>query len=450
MNQSTLTNRKSYTAQKIACWLLLLGLFLVLTRIGIRHYFKEEAVKPGTFPVTVGRVFALWAIAMLLLQSILAIRLRFLDRIFGLDRLLRLHRWLGISILTLASLHPMLMYVSGLKTLGPMSSEQWPEALGAICIAGLWLQVVSSVWRKFLAISYDQWLKLHKFTAPVVLLGLSHMFIIESAMRKGWFLGFWVVILALWAATLFSAKLLFPAQRAAKEAFVVSSVSTAAKNVWQISLKPASGNERFDFLPGQFAFLNIENPAIVHEEHPFTIASAPSDLDSLQFIIKAVGDWTRKLGEVRAGDPARVSGPFGVFSAYRHEFSSLIMIAGGIGITPMLSTLRQLNHEKSDMPIKLLWSYPNSSEAACLAEIEGLRQTLPNLEIVKIATRENSAADSSPVRLDRLSPAKLVPAYRAGCLVMLCGPVEMMKDVRTGLRTIGYPASAILFEEFSL
>ncbi len=448
MIQSILTRQKSYTAQKIVCWLLLLGLFFLLTRIGARHYFSEEAVKPGTFPVTVGRVFALWAIAVLLLQPILACRLRFLDRIFGLDRLLKVHRWLGISILTLASLHPLLMYVSGLKTLGPVNPEQWPAALGAISICGIWLLVVSSVWRKFLAINFEQWLKLHKFTAPVVLPALSHMFIIESAMRKGWILGFWVVILAIWVAALIAAKLILPSSRTEKEAFVVSSASSAAEKVWQISLKPASGNERFDFLPGQFAFLTIENPACTHEEHPFTIASAPSDKDSLQFIIKEDGDWTRKLGEVRAGDKAVVSGPFGVFSPWRHDVNRLILIAGGIGITPMLSILRQLHEEKSALAVKLIWTFQSSSGAPCLEEIEGIRQAVPAFEFVKIATREPSADKSVSARLDQPTLAKLLPEYQSGTLVLVCGPTRMMHDIRQGVSGLGYPHSAILSEEF--
>ncbi|MBU1105197.1 MAG: ferric reductase-like transmembrane domain-containing protein [Candidatus Riflebacteria bacterium] len=450
MNQTALIRGKSYTAQKIILWLLLLGLLLFLTRIGARHYFRDEAVKTGTFPVMVGRVFALWAIALLLLQPVLAARLRFLDRVFGLDRLLKFHRFSGIACLILTSSHPMLMYVSGLKKLGPLSSEQWPEALGGICIVGLWLAVVSSVWRKFLALSYEEWIRLHKFMAPVVILALSHMFIIESAMRKGWLLGFWIVLLVLWASIVIAAKVVFPAQRAASEAFVVSSVSAEADKIWQISLKPAADIERFSFLPGQFAFISVESSEIPHEEHPFTIASAPADSASLQFLIKASGDWTKKLSAVRTGDKVRVSGPFGVFSSYRHQASSLIMIAGGIGITPMLSTLRQLSHEKSDLPVKLIWSYRTSAEAPCLAEIESLRQALPNLEIEKIVSRESSAGKDALTRLDKPALAKLMPEFKAGALVMLCGPTAMMSDVRVALQALGYPSSAMLCEEFSL
>lgn len=450
MSQTASIRGKSYPAQKIVLWLLLLGLLLILTRIGARHYLKDLAIKPDTFSVMVGRVFALWAITLLLLQPVLAARIRFLDRFFGLDQLLKFHRFSGITCLILASLHPLLIFVSSQNTLGPMNSEQWPEALGAISLMILWLTVVSSIWRQFVALTYEEWIKLHKFMAPVVILALSHMFIIQSAMRNGWLLGFWIILLVLWASIVIAAKVVFPAQRAANEAFVVTAVSAAAENVWQIALKPAAAIERFNFLPGQFAFISIENPEIPHEEHPFTIASAPSAAASLQFLIKAGGDWTKKLGAVKVGDKVRVSGPFGVFSSYRHQVSSLIMIAGGIGITPMLSTLRQLSHEKSDLPINFIWSFQKIAAAPCLAEIEGFRQTLPNLEIRTIASREPSAKKDALTRLDKPTLARFVPEFKPGTLVMLCGPVAMMGDMRVALRTLGYPSSAILFEEFAL
>ncbi|MDD3147543.1 MAG: ferric reductase-like transmembrane domain-containing protein [Candidatus Riflebacteria bacterium] len=435
--------------QKIFCWLLFIGLFLLLTRIGARHYFREEAVKAGTFPVTVGRVIALWAVGLMLLQSLLAARLRVLDRLFGLDGLLFFHRLAGIFTLTFAFFHPQLMYVSGLKKAGPLSLQQWPLALGGLCIIGLWLLVVSSVWRKFVALSYEQWLRLHKIAAPVVLLALGHMFIIESAMRKGLILGFWVVLLVLWAGVLLAARVVIPGRRAASEAFVVSAAEKVADNVWQIDLEPEEGVERFDFFPGQFAFVAIKNPELTGEEHPFTIASAPSQAKTLQFLIKNSGDWTRKLTSVRAGDQARVCGPFGVFSACRHRPANLVMIAGGIGITPMLSTLRQLGAEKSVLPVKLIWSYQTSAGAPCLGEIDDLRGLLPNLEVVKIATREPAGENVGVRRLDRATLAKILPAFKPGDLVMLCGPVAMMHETRQTLRSLGYPGSAILSEEFS-
>lgn len=449
MSKSDKALFKSVKMQKVFVWLLFFAVFLLLTRIGIRHYFKDAPVKPGTFPVTIGRVFAQWAIGLLLLQSLLASRSSFLDKIFGLDGLLKIHRVSGIVCFVLAFFHPMLMYVSGLKNAGPLGFNLWPEAIGGICIVGLWLAVISSVWRRFVELNYEQWRGLHKITASVVFLALAHMFIIESAMRTGWILVFWVVLIALWVCTIIVARFIIPAKTLLTESFVVSSINPAAENIIQIDLKPAGDNRVFDFLPGQFAFVSFDSPEVTKEEHPLTIASAPDSSDTLQFFVKGVGDWTSGLNALKIGDKARVSGPFGVFSSFRHETKMLIMIAGGIGITPMLSTLRQLELEKSELPVKLIWSYKTRAEAPCLEELERACKNLSNLEIIRIVTRETSEQNKIRAKLDKKSLSSLVPEFKDGNLVMLCGPIMMMKDVRQSLIEAGYPASAILFEEFA-
>lgn len=449
MSKTDKAKLKSVHWQKILIWLLFVAVFLLLTRIGIRHYFKDTPVKPGTLPVTIGRVFAQWAVALLLLQSVLAARIGFLDKIFGLDGILKFHRVSGIVCFSLASLHPLLMYVSGLKTAGPLSFELWPEALGGIGIAGLWLAVISSVWRKFVGLNYEQWLGLHKITASVLFFALAHMFVIESAVRKGWILVFWLVLLALWAGMIATARFASPGKYALRENFVVSSVDTVAENIIKVDLKPEVVNRIFDFLPGQFAFVSFENPEIPGEEHPFTIASAPDNSEILQFMIKDVGDWTRRMKALKIGDRAKISGPFGVFSSFRHENSRLIMVAGGIGITPMLSILRQLALEKSELPVKLIWSYKTSAEAPCQEEFEDLHKHLSHFEIVRLVTREQSDQNNVMARLDKESLQNLVPEFKEGNLVMLCGPAKMMKDVRQFLVESGYPASAVLSEEFA-
>lgn len=442
---------KGLKIKRLLLWLLLLIVMLVMARIGARHYFRLEEVKPGTFPVTVGRILALWTVTLLLLQPILGMRCRFLDRLSGLDRLLKFHRISGIACLGMAAMHPLFMYVSGLKKIGPLSINQWPEALGALCIIGLWLTVVSSAGRKFVELSYEQWSSLHRLTVPLIILALAHMFVIESAMSKGLLLWFWLFFLILWAGALITVGKITPAAKRIGEDHVVASAGNAAEGVWEINLRAAENCQPFSFVPGQFAFVSVTNAEITGEEHPFTIASAPSDKGEMQFLIKACGDWTRQLGALKPGDRVRVSGPYGIFSPYFHDnVSSLIMIAGGIGITPMLSILRKLSADRAKIPIKLIWSFRSAAEAPCLQEISGLSETLPGLEIIRIASRDSHQQQGQLARLDKKSLAGLVSDYCPGMLVMVCGPSIMMKNVRSWLVASGYPSAAVISEEFAL
>ncbi|GAB1352326.1 hypothetical protein MASR1M12_10570 [Erysipelotrichia bacterium] len=89
-------NRTMVRWQKILLLLLLTALFLLLARIGARHYFRETAIRPGTFPVMIGRVFALWALTRCCLQPLLA--MRSLNRLFGLDKAYACIAWQVSSV----------------------------------------------------------------------------------------------------------------------------------------------------------------------------------------------------------------------------------------------------------------------------------------------------------------------------------------------------------------
>ncbi len=124
-----------------------------------------------------------------------------------------------------------------------------------------------------------------------------------------------------------------------------------AKNVTEVTLSPE--NESFSYSPGQFAFLRFHSDPVAAEEHPFTISSTPFGTRDIQFTIKESGDFTRTAGALRPGDTANVSGPFGVFTPARFgELRHLVMVAGGIGITPMLSILNTVL-EKYLLPIAI-------------------------------------------------------------------------------------------------
>jgi predicted ferric reductase len=427
-------------------WIAVLALSVF---IGSRACMEASPSGGGSQAVlAVGRSLGLLAVALLLLQPILALRPKALERVFGLDRLLAFHRFSAVLCLGAAFLHPMFVYGSGLRSAGPSGWRLWPVALGAVALLGVWVMVVSSLYRSFVQLHWEAWRKLHVIMALGIVPALAHVFIIQPDFRRGLWPLWWTLVLGTWLASVVWQRVVIPRMERARSQFTVAAVKAAAENVTEVTLSPE--NAPFAYSPGQFAFLRFHSEQVADEEHPFTISSTPSDSRRIQFTIKGSGDFTRTVGALRQGDTAHVSGPFGVFTPARFEgLTHLVMVAGGIGITPMLSVLRTYAMNTDRVPMTLLWSNRTTADTPYLDELADLARSIPELSVHHFLTQDTRPG----VRTERLAvPAlrELTPSHEAGVHVMLCGPRRMMRDLARAFRALGYPRSAVHYEDFAL
>lgn len=123
-------------------------------------------------------------------------------------------------------------------------------------------------------------------------------------------------------------------------------------DAWTLALEPDGWPGLKDFSPGQFAWLNLESSPFALSDHPFSISSAPTALPRIELTIKALGDFTSQIGNTPVGLRAWVDGPYGVFTPDRYpDASGLVFVAGGIGITPVMSMLRALADQQDRRPL---------------------------------------------------------------------------------------------------
>ena len=232
--------------------------------------------------------------------------------------------------------------------------------------------------------------------------------------------------------------------RAAANRFTVSAVRSVAADVTELCLTPAAAAASFSALPGQFAYLRLADKTTMdREEHPFTIADVTDVSGELRFAIKASGDYTRRLAGLKPGGTAIVQGPYGRFGPnFFGAPQQLVMIAGGIGITPMLSVLRARQHKRLQYPCTLIWSNRTAAETPFRAELAAMQQQDPDLTVHLRFTREGDS------RLDTDALRTLTPPYRPGTHAMLCGPGTMMRELAHALHELGYPRRAIHTERF--
>jgi predicted ferric reductase len=400
--------------------------------------------------ITSGKILGLVAGVLLAVQLFLGAKSKLLDRIFGLHRLLRWHRTIGIVVAVAVSLHPLLIFSTGAREIGPLRFAVWPVLLGALLLIDLWAGVLAARFRPFVGVPYHIWFRLHRagmWTAVPLL--VAHAFVVTGDLNSGWpfmaligFLSAYVGLLG-WKAVVTPLALRM-------RRFTVKNVSPAGKDAYAVELALEKGR-RVHYLPGQFAFVSFRSPALPREVHPWTISSTPTRKETLIFTIKCSGDFTARIGGLQIGDRALVDAPFGDFSHRIHAPDPkrhVVMIAGGVGITPMLSMLRYMADREKDRGVTLIWSNRTAKDILCRRELEDLRSLMPRLKIHHVFTRETEGHPSGR-RLEAGSLQGFLSDVSRESAVFVCGPPAMMEAVRKGLQSIGFSRRSIHSERFS-
>jgi len=423
-----------------------------ITLLALRDVIRSDIQEPGkAWNLATGRLLGLWTATFLLFQPLLSLHWPKLESILSLDQRLKIHRILGIACLTLAFLHPLFIYGSTLRTTGPWDVGLWPEGLGLMALIGLWFVVISSTKRSFLLLSWELWQKMHFLAVPVIGLILAHLFSVSPFQRREGLLIGWIVLLGLWACTLTWLKIIRPIPYARGNRYQLRDIRSVAHRITELTVSPMGCDRIFSFEPGQYAFIRWPHATVAPETHPFTIASSPVDQQILQFAIKASGDFTKTLAQLKPGDIAQIDGPYGRFTLSDFgRVHSLVMVAGGIGVTPMLSILRSLALQEQRPVVTLIWSNRTGENIPYREELAEIQKQWPQLSIHYILTQDQALHGAHYGRLDHKSLRALVPDYKSDTHVMLCGPYRMIRDISRAFRRLGYPRRSIHYEMFAL
>ena len=147
-----------------------------------------------------------------------------------------------------------------------------------------------------------------------------------------------------------------------------------------------------------------------------------------------------------------VRGPYGRFSyAYRSGERDLAFIAGGIGVTPIMSMLRHMRETRADVDVLLLYANRRRQDMVFREELEQIAAgDLPRLKIVHVLSEPEADWSGESGYVDRGRLEKHMGEGYAGKVYYVCGPPPMMKLVVGALRDMGVSAGRIEYEWFSL
>jgi predicted ferric reductase len=191
---------------------------------------------------------------------------------------------------------------------------------------------------------------------------------------------------------------------------------------------------------GQFLFVRFPSQKDLNEAHPFTISSAPAE-NALRLTIKASGNFTRELfAKLKEGTDAVVEGAYGMFN-YKTGGPNQIWIAGGIGLTPFLSFVRDMDGNLQQN-VDLYYTVRHPEEALFVNELEAAASKNPCLNVhVRYSAKEGSLTIEDIV--------KNAGGNIGGYDIYLCGPLPMIQAFEKKFMALGVPKSNLHYEEFN-
>ncbi len=207
----------------------------------------------------------------------------------------------------------------------------------------------------------------------------------------------------------------------------------------------------FDFLPGQYlnVMLVIAGRKV---RRSYTIASSPSRVGSCELTIKREerGLASRHLHDsIRAGCLLDVRAPAGRFTFSGTEADSIVLIAGGVGITPLMAKIRYLTDLSWPGDIYLVFSVKTDRDIIFRDELEALGRRHPNLRVAITLTRDHGTEwTGERGRISSAMLERLVPNI-ATRRVHICGPTEMTEPTCQMLRDLGVAEGSIQVESFA-
>lgn len=389
--------------------------------------------------------------AMIGVQFILTARFRRLTAPYGIDIIYYFHRWAAVVGLLLVIAHPLILVVDNPGFLDLFHPLEAPGHMTAGVVSALLLIVivVTSLLRKQLGLEYDNWRIGHGLLAVAALvLAWVHIQGVGYYVAEPWKQGLWIVIVASWVLVLGYVRLVRPLQLL-RRPWRVAEVRPERGDSWTVALEPV-GHGGFSFEPGQFVWLTLRHSPFALREHPFSISSGPAGAPRIEVTIKELGDFTRTIGSVRAGETAYVDGPYGAFSLDRcPDAAGYVFIAGGIGIAPMMSMLRALADRGDRRPVVVVCAH-SSWERVVLRE--ALHEIATRLDMRLVHVLESAPPDWEG-EVGYVTPAVLdrhLPQERARMEYFVCGPAAMISLVEKGLYELGIPLSRSHTELFDL
>lgn len=436
--------------RRIAAGLGWAGLYTLLAAAPLGLALLGPLPEKRPWLVEFGVALGLLALSMMGLNFALSARVGALSRRLGQDTLLQFHRQTGLLAGALVLAHPAVLIAAD-----PAYASFFDPRVNFLRAAALCAAVVAvavligmAMLRPRLRVQYEWWRLSHAaLGALLMVIGLAHVMKVSHYAGPLWKKGLFALLIAAPLLLLTHVRVVRP-WLLRRRPFKVVEVRREGERVWTLALEP-DGDHGLRFAPGQFAWVTIAGSPFGLRQHPFTVASSAERPRRIEFAIKELGDYTGAIGATPVGATAFLEGPAGSFTL-PDGAARVVLVVGGIGVTPALSILRTIRDRADRRPATLLYATQTLEKAAFREELASLRDALA-LRVFHVLEAPPEGWDGPSGYVDAGVIRRCVTREDLESAVFLvCGPDAMMDGVEAALLGIGVAPARIRCERFSV
>jgi predicted ferric reductase len=396
--------------------------------------------------LTISRLAALVGTYLSVIGIFLTARIPAVEKSIGHDQLVIWHRNLGPWSLYLIGAH-FLLVVVGYAGQDQMSlaREIWRMlndfAWMWWALAGFVLMIQAGItsYKKARAkYSYETWWMLHVLTYGAVASAFMHqiqngqMFIEHPLNRV-----YWIGLYALMAFSVVWCRFLMPVVRSLRHDLRVESIVEEAPDVYSVIMKGRNlaklGAEGGQFF--EWRFLTRGHFLVAH---PYSLSAAPT-ANYIRITVKGLGDHSRSLAQMPAGTRVLLEGPYGVFRAGQARNKGVVLIGGGIGVTPVRALLDEF---KNSVQIDFIYRVSREEDLALRGELDQIAAQSGGRTRVHYLVGSRSEHPMDAAHL-----LSVVPGVRQSD-IYICGPKPLVAAVVDAARELGMSADQVHHEEF--
>ena len=427
----------------VALWLAGLGLGLV---VGIQLATRSGLSGDGAILIELSRWAALLGTYGSLLVIFLIARVPVIERGVGHDRMVSWHRKLGPIALILIALHVALI-IAGYAASEAVSylAESWSLLSTYRWIlpatAGFILMMMAGIasWRVARRrMSYETWWVTHLYLYLAIALAYMHAITLGQAfVYHAWARWVWIALYVITFGALIVYRVIKPIAMSLRHDLKVHSVERESEDTYSIWI---SGKNVTDIgaRGGQFFGWRFLTPNHWWQSHPYSLSAGP-DKKYLRITVKDLGDHSRSLADLKPGTRVVAEGPYGIFTADARSGDHVVLVAGGVGITPVRALLDDL---PKNVRVDLLYRAPKPEALVLHDELDAIARSRPNTRVRYLGGNRRSYP------INAKSMTHLIPDFHTAD-VYTCGPAELVASVRHAAEVVGIPEQRIHDEAFS-